>query len=239
MIKGGHSFYGYKIGILVLDSGIPRIPGDIGNATTYNFPVVYKVVSGATISRVVGDTDPTLLELFIQAARELEREGCKAITTSCGFLAIFQRELAAAVNIPVFTSSLLQVPFVYSMLAPGRKIGVITAEKESLSIRHLKGVGIEDIPLVISGLDDCACMRAFRSSTPSFDPEQMRLDVIETAQNLVNTDPMIGAIVVECTNMPPYSAAIQAAVGLPVFDIITLINYMQMGLNQKEYQGYM
>ena len=122
MVHGGYSYYGYKIGILVLDSKIPRIPGDLGNATTYPCPVVYKVVRGATISRTVGDTDAALLEPFIQAARELEAEGCRAITTSCGFLALFQRQLAAAVNIPVFTSSLIQLPFIQSMLAPGRQL---------------------------------------------------------------------------------------------------------------------
>ena len=239
MVHGGYPTYGYKIGILVLDSKIPRIPGDLGNATTYPFPVRYKVVRGATISRVVGDTDPALLEPFIQAVRELEAEGCKAVTTSCGFLAMFQRELAAAADIPVFTSSLLQVPFVLSMLAPGKKVGVLTAEKEKLSRRHLEGVGIADAPIVVGGLDGCACMNAFRSEDPSFDPEVMRRDMVEAARKLAGSDPEIGALVVECTNMPPYSAAIQRATGLPVFDIVTLINYMQLALAQKEYEGYL
>ena len=230
------SAYEHKIGILMLDSFIPRISGDIGHASTFDFPVAYKIVAGSTISRVIDTTDPALLEPFIQAVRELEADGCKAITTSCGFLAAFQRELASAVSIPVFTSSLLQIPFVYSMLAPGRKIGVIVAEKENLSERHLKGVGIVDIPIVVAGLDGCACLRAFRSAAPSFNSEQMRQDVVKAAQDLVHSDSAIGAIVIECTNIPPYSAAIQAAVRLPVFDINTLINYIQMALEQKEYK---
>lgn len=238
-VNGGHSFYGYKIGILVLDSIIPRIPGDLGNATTFNFPVVYKVVHGASIERVVNGTDPSLLEPFIIAAKELEAEGCKAITTSCGFLAIFQKELAAAVNIPVFTSSLIQVKFASSMLPPGKKIGVIVSEPKNLSARHLEGVGISDIPIVIKGIEQSCFIRATHSEDPSFDPDEMRGQVVEAAKELKESDPDIGAIVLECTNLPPYAKAIQEATGLPVFDIITLINYIYSALTQKEYLGYM
>ena len=86
----------------MLDTVFPRIPGDIGNAATFSFPVRYKVVKGASPQRVVKEADTRLLEPFIEAARSLEKEGVKAIGTSCGFLAIFQRELADAVDIPVF-----------------------------------------------------------------------------------------------------------------------------------------
>lgn len=105
--------------------------------------------------------------------------------------------------------------------------------------RHLEGVGIADAPIGVGGLDGCACIGTFRSADSSFDPEQMRRDMVEAAKKLAVSDPAIGAIVVECTNMPPYSAAAQAAVGLPVFDLVTLINYMQTALAQEEYQGYL
>lgn len=239
LVKGGYPYYGYKIGILVLDSQIPRIPGDLGNATTYDFPVTYKVVRGASIERVVNGTDPALLKPFIDAAKELEAEGCKAITTSCGFLAIFQKELAAAVNIPVFTSSLIQVKFVSMMLSPGKKVGVIVSEPKNLSKRHLDGVGISDIPMVIKGVENSCFIRATHTDNPSFDPDLMREQVVEAAKELVASDPDVGAIVLECTNLPPYAQAVQRATGLPVFDIITLINYVHSAIVQKEYTGHM
>ena len=116
IVKGGRTNYGEPIGILMLDTKFPRIFGDIGNAETFSFPVRYKRVVGATPQRVVKEADPSLIEPFIEAAKELEQKGVSAITTSCGFLAIFQDYLADAVDIPVFTSSLIQVPLVYRML---------------------------------------------------------------------------------------------------------------------------
>jgi hypothetical protein len=105
MVRGGREIYGVKLGILMLDSKFARIPGDVGNATTYNFPVMYKIIKGATGNRVLRG-DRTLLEPFIDGAKELVEAGCRAVTTSCGFLALFQEEMAASVDVPVFTSSL-------------------------------------------------------------------------------------------------------------------------------------
>jgi len=120
-LRGGYANYGETIGILMLDTRFPRPRGDIGNALSYDFPVRYKIVRGAHATRIMGDQpDPALLEPFIAAARELEADGVKAITTSCGFLAPFQKQLAAAVNIPVFTSSLIQAPLIHACCRPAR-----------------------------------------------------------------------------------------------------------------------
>src|SRR5919201_2821438 len=117
-VRGGFNQYGFTIGILMLDTRFPRIPGDMGHAATFDFPVRYHRVTGAEPHRVVRGGAAGLLEAFVAGARELEREGIGAITTNCGFLSTFQRELAAAVSVPVFTSSLLLVPLVHRMLRP-------------------------------------------------------------------------------------------------------------------------
>src|SRR5215216_3062485 len=110
-LRGGRTVYGQALGILMLDTRFPRPPGDVGHAATWPFPVCYRIVQGAQPHRIMGETpDPALLAPFVEAARELEAAGVRAITTSCGFLAAFQRELAAAVSVPVLTSALLQVP---------------------------------------------------------------------------------------------------------------------------------
>lgn len=227
IVKGGRTNYGEAIGILMLDTKFPRIPGDIGNALTFDFPVKYKKVKGATSQRVVREADPSLIAPFIEAARELEEEGVSAITTSCGFLAIFHKYLADAVSIPVFTSSLLQVPIVFRMLKKGQKVGIMTASKPHLTELHFKGAGIKDIPLVIYGMEEQEEFPAvFLDQKETLDIEKAESEMVQVATKMVSENPDVGAIVFECTNMPPFRKAVQQAVNLPVFDIVTLMNYV-------------
>ncbi len=126
--KKGISGYGQGIGILLLDDLYPCIPGDVRNATTYSFPVTFKIVKGATIKRLLYEADLTLAKSFIKAGMELAQEGVRAITGDCGYLALFQKEIAAALPVPVFMSSLMQIPLVSRMLKPTQKVGVIAAD---------------------------------------------------------------------------------------------------------------
>lgn len=224
------------IGIIMLDTVFPRIPGDIGNAATFSFPVRYQVVQGASPQRVVKEADARLLAPFIEAARSLEREGVKAIATSCGFLAIFQRGLSAAVDIPVLSSSLLQVPLAHAMLNRGKKVGILTARAQSLTDRHLAGVGIRDIPLVVAGMDDAEEFTGvFIEGKPSLDPDKVRKEMVRAAQKLAKDHPDIGALVLECTNMPPYAQAVQEVLKIPVFDMVTLVRHVHAGLERKAF----
>lgn len=238
LVHGGKGTYGNRLGILMLDSQFARIPGDVGNATTYDYPVVFKIIQGAFGDRVLSG-DPTLLDPFIEGAKELEAAGCKAITTSCGFLAMFQKEMAAAVSIPVFTSSLMQVDLVYKMLRPDQKVGIITANKTALTMKHFESVGIENVPKVIIGLEDTFFLQAFGSETGDYDTDDMTREMTEHAAKLVAENPDIGALVFECTNMPPFAAAVQEKIGLPVFDYTTLANYVASALVRKPFCGNM
>jgi len=231
MVKGGRTNYGEAIGILMLDTKFPRIPGDIGNALTFDFPVKYKKVKGATSQRVVREADPSLIAPFIEAAKELEEEGVSAITTSCGFLAIFHEYLADSVNIPVFSSSLLQVPMVSKMLKKGQKVGIMTASKPHLTQLHFKGVGVLDMPMVVYGMEDQEEFPAvFLDQKETMDVEKAENEMVKVATRMVNENPDVGSIVFECTNMPPFRRAVQQAVNLPVFDIVTLTNYIRSSL---------
>ncbi|MDR3433253.1 MAG: aspartate/glutamate racemase family protein [Rouxiella aceris] len=225
-IQGGFANYGQAVGIIMLDTVFPRISGDVGNATTFAFPVRYKVVKGASAQRVVKDCDPTLLGPFLDAARELEGEGVKALATSCGFLAMYQRQLAGAVNIPVFSSSLLQVHLAKSVISDRRQVGIITARAQSLTEQHLAGVDAHHIPVVIAGMEDAPEFTAvFLEGKATIDVAKVELEMVLAARRLVETYPSVGAIVLECTNMPPFAKSVQDAVNLPVFDAITLVNY--------------
>ncbi|MEW5724620.1 MAG: aspartate/glutamate racemase family protein [Thermodesulfobacteriota bacterium] len=238
---GGRNIYGQVIGILMLRTSFPRIPGDIGNASTFPFPVRYKVVEEATADKVLNpEGDPTLLAPFVRAARELEQEGVKAIFTSCGFLAIFHRELVDAVDIPVFSSSLLQVPTACAVIKKTRKVGILSASAGSLTPRHFAGVGLLDPPVLVRGLEGAEEFNSvFIGGKPSLDVARCTREIVDAAKGLVGDHPEIGALVLECTNMAPFSHAIQAAVGLPVFDVVTMIRYAYSTLVQTEYQGFM
>ena len=137
------------IGVLCLDTSYTTVPGHIRNPATFGFPVACKVVQGATADRVVRQADPGPSEPFVSAARQLEAEGVAAITSACGFLALFQRELAAAVAVPLYASSLIQLP----MVRPGQQVGLLTASATSLTSRHLAGVGAESVPVRVGGMD--------------------------------------------------------------------------------------
>jgi len=233
---GGKSLYGAPLGILMLEARFPRIPGDMGNATTWDFPVLYRVVRGASPARVVLDGAKGLLDAFVEAGRDLVDLGAEAITTNCGFLAIYQRELAAALAVPVATSSLMQVPWVQAMLPPGQRVGVLTVSGASLTPAHMDGAGIpHDTPFIGTEGGREFFRVLIRADAVDMDVAAAEQDILDAGRALVERHPDIGAIVLECTNMPPYAAALREALGLPVFDIYSMINWFQLGLRPRRF----
>ncbi len=239
LIRGGFTNYGQEIGVLMLDTVFPRLPGDIGNAYSYGFPVRYKIVRGAKTDRIMGeDPDAALLQPFIQAARELEQEGVKAITTSCGFLAPFQQELAKAVNIPVFTSALILVPLVRAMLNPDKRIAVFTERGHNLNERHFNGVGwsAKDIPVIIKGMKpDAVFPTVFIGNSLELETAVLVAEMEEMAREVMAEQPDVGAIVLECTNMGPFGRNIQAVSGVPVFGINNLLELVHYAVSAPRF----
>ena len=229
--KGGKAIYGAPLGILMLEARFARIPGDMGNATTWPFPVLYRVVKGASPERVVLRGAAGLLPSFLEAAAELVSWGAEAITTNCGFLSLFQRELAAHVGVPVGTSALMQVPWVQGILPPGKRVGVVTVSAGSLTPEHLAAVGVAgDTPVV--GVE--GGVELFRvlilGEKVDLDVGLAERDVLEAGRRLVAAHPDVGAVVLECTNMGPYAAALRAALGVPVFDVGSLVGWLRAGV---------
>jgi hypothetical protein len=239
VVRGGKNLYGFAIGVLMLEARFPRIPGDMGNARTFPFPVLYHVVPGASPLRVVREPDADLLRPFIAGARALEAAGVQAITTNCGFLIRYQAELARAVAVPVFTSSLLQVPLLLRMLPPQRSVGIITIDAGALTSDDLAAAGITPgMPVHIGGLEgEGHFTDAILNDRLELDVDRCAEEHVRVARRLVDTYPDIGAYVLECTNMPPYAERIQRATGLPVFDIVTLTGWMQEALTRMPFNG--
>ena len=233
--EGGKQIYGAPIGILMLDAQFPRIPGDMGNAATWPFPVLYRVVENASPDLVVRRGADGMLEPFIQAGRDLIRQGAEAITTNCGFLALFQRELSSALEVPVATSALMQVPMVQSLLPPGRRVGLLTVSAASMTPEHLAGAGCPaDLP-VVGTEDGSEFTRVLLDNELRLDVGAARRDLVAAGRQMVERHPDVGAIVLECTNMPPYQAAVREATGLPVFSMVDLVCWLMAGLQPRGY----
>ena len=207
------------LGVLMLATRFPRIAGDIGHPASLPFPVRYRVVAGASPQRVVRERDAALLQPFIAAGRALVDEGATAITTSCGFLVLFQQALQAALPVPVWTSSLLMLPEL-QCVAPA---GVVTVDAASLGADHLRAAGAAaDTP--IEGLaPGCAFQRTLLNDEPELDVDAARAATVAAARRLVARHPEIESIVLECTNMPPYADAVRAATGRRVHDLVSLL----------------
>ncbi|MBF8184417.1 aspartate/glutamate racemase family protein [Nonomuraea sp. K274] len=227
-LRGGLPFYGFDVGILLLNNDTPRPVGDIGHAATWGFPVLYEVVAPAAPDLVVERAAEGLLPDFMAGARRLERAGVRAITTACGFLAIYQQELAEAVNVPVATSSLLQIPQALRLISPGRRVCVLTINASTLDHRHFAGAGVGPELLdriTVVGLEKSRHLYpALIQGARMLDVAAAEREMVDAATRAVEEDESIGAFVVECTNMPPYSAAVRAATGRPVWDVVTLVH---------------
>ncbi|MCP5370955.1 MAG: aspartate/glutamate racemase family protein [Hyphomicrobiales bacterium] len=233
--RGGKTVFGAAVGILMLDTRFPRVPGDMGNAATWPFPVLYRVVRGATPDKVVRHRAAGLDADFMAAARDLVADGADGITTTCGFLALMQADLAAAAGVPVASSSLMQVPMVQSLLPPGRRPGILTISKSTLTEAHLTASGVPlDTPVV--GTDDGReFTRAVLDDEPEMDVALARQDLLAAGTRLVREHAGVGAIVLECTNMVPYAADLRQALGLPVFSIYTFVQWFQSALLPRAF----
>jgi hypothetical protein len=232
---GGKPVYGARLGILMLEARFPRIPGDMGNAGTWPFPVLYKVVAGASPQRVVRERAAGLLGPFLDTAAELVRLGADGLTTNCGFLSLFQRELAAHAGVPVAASSLMQIPFIERLLPPGRRVGVLTVSAESLTAEHLAAAGADPDTPVVGTEGGNEFTRVLLGDEERLDCAAAERDILDAGDALLAGCPDIGAVVLECTNMAPYAGALRRWLRLPVFDIYAFITWFHAGLVPRDF----
>jgi hypothetical protein len=230
---------GEAIGILLLETSVPFIPGDVANATTYAFPVRFQKVKGFSVRRALSK-DPSVYEDLRESARDLVHQGVRAVTGDCGFMGIHQKKLVRELGVPVFLSSLLQIPFISLLIGEDAKVGVITADSKSLGTDLLVAVGVSDpTNLVIGGLENCEQFYQFAiEETGCLDAKAVEKEVVSVARDMVAQNPQTRAILLECSLLPPYGAAVQDAVNLPVFDYITMINFVFSAVVKHRYIGF-
>lgn len=232
---GGKAVYGARLGILMLEARFPRIPGDMGNAGTWPFPVLYRVVKGASPDRVVRRKAEGLLPDFLAAAKDLVDQGADGITTNCGFLSLYQREIAAHVGVPVATSSLMQAAAIQSLLPPGKRVGIVTISAASMTQEHLDRAGVPSGTPVIGTDGGREFSRAIIGDEDRLDVALAEQDILDTGSELVRRHPEVGAILLECTNMVPYARALRDRLQLPVYDIYSFITWFHAGLSPRDF----
>jgi Asp/Glu/hydantoin racemase len=235
IVRRGRATYGVDLGVMLLDADLPRAAGDVAHGATFDFAVHYEVTAKARVPHVIEDEAQGLLDPFIESGQRLIDRGATALVTSCGFLAIFQQSLVEALGVPVATSSLLQVPMLLRTLPDRQKVGLVTVNASTLGERHLAGAGITSAELariVMIGLE--GTQHFYQVTVGDADPldvDRAESEVTSACVDAIAKDPSIGAFVLECTNLCPYTEAIKRATGRPVWDAVSLIKWVHAGVD--------
>ena len=231
---------GYSLGIVYIENiNYPIMPGNVVNAWTYDFPVRLKAVPGLTAQQLF-DADPSVAAAIVETAKSMvEKEGVRAICAACGFFGNYHEKVVNAVDVPVALSSLVQIPWIRSLIKPGKKIGILTANAASLTPKTFRICGVTDCSnLVIRGMEQTENFSVVCTNKGYFDNGVAREEILAAAQELIDEDSDLGAILLECSDMPPYAADIQELTQLPVFDFITLIKWLHNATTQRPYHGW-
>ena len=215
------------IGILMLETAFPRVPGDVGNPASFAYPVRYAVVPGATPEAIVrGDPRPWV-DAFIAAGRDLVADGCRGLTTTCGFLTLLRDEVQSACNVPVVSSALELIP---DLVARGARPGILTISARSLSPAHLAAARVPpDAPVM--GVDGGTFANAILENRDFLDLQASEAELVSGATALCAAHPDIDVVVLECTNMPPHTRAIETATGRRVVSILTAVDALQAAVS--------
>ncbi len=218
------------IGVLMLDTAFARPPGDIGNPVSWDGPVRFARVPGATAARAVRGGAAGLLASFGCAGRGLVAEGCRGLATSCGFLAPLAAPLAAETGVPVLASALAMAPAVAATLPAGARIGVLTIDAQSLTPEILAAAGVPEEAAVAGLPAGGALAGPILDGVGTLDPEAAEREVVAAALRLAG-EPGVAALLFECTNLPPYAAAAAQATGRPVHTILGALRWFAAGLS--------
>ena len=243
-----HSAYGMGLGIMLLDEVYPGFPGDVRNASAYRFPIQFEIVDGVDIRRLILTSDKTpCLAPILAAAQRLERMGCRAIAAECGYFSLFQKQVAGSVDVPVFMSSLLQVPMAQAVVGHQNKVGILCATRKDLTPEHLTAVGIDpDSNIAIAGAeDDYSCPEFWnlwdpekRPAVPCSNYEQAEADFIDVCKDFKRKHTDMKAMIFECTGYQPFARAVQREIDMPIFTWSTLLEYAYSVVVHRDFYGH-
>jgi hypothetical protein len=225
-----------SLGVIMLDTSFPRPPGDVGNPASWEMPVRFIKVNGASPDKIIRQGGAGLIEDFVIAGEALIAEGCSALVTSCGFMARHQSTLSTRLSVPIATSSLLQLPMVATLIGPGRKMGVITYDEASLDDAIFAACGAgSGTPRI--GMPNDGAFRELIEGSGTYDRAALEAEIIHAAQELQSHEPDLGAFILECTNMPPFAQAVARTCRLPVFDVLSLGHWLFSSTSSRAFAG--
>lgn len=237
ILKGGTRYYDTPVGVLCLDSLFPKPRGHLRNPLTFGFPVVTRVITGVDVPRLLFNPTPDLLEPFVRAAHELEADGVRAVTGSCGFMARFQGRIARELKVPALLSSLVQLPLLRLLHGENAVIGVLTASARALTPEHF-AAGVTDMNAVrIRGMEDQPEFREtiLENKRHDFDLDRLEEEIVGTAKAFARSD-RLDALLLECTDLSAFAGPIQKAVGIPVYDICGLVEYVAYAVCRRKWK---
>ncbi len=237
----GQLMNGFPVGILQLYAHLPFFPGNVSNAYTYDFPVKFLHVEGSGIDNILAG-DMSLVDNIVKAARQLEMDGCRVICANCGFFGHFQKVVADQIDIPVYLSSLIQASWALISMKSNQKLGILTANKNNLTEAMFESCGVTkqmQERCVVYGAQDCEEFPHILTGVGGLDYDKVGNEIVGLAHQMVEENPDVAAILLECTDMPPYSHRIQAELNMPVYDAITLIRYAKTIVTQTPYYGFL
>lgn len=234
-VARGKNVYGSHVGVVMVDTDLPRPLGDIGHAGSLGFPVSYAVAHGARPQDMVATGRADGVEAFIESAKGLVTMGVDSITTSCGLMARHQRRLTEELDVPVASSSLLTASLVLRVLPSTARLGILTIDSGALRDGgHFDGVGLTDderARISIAGMEGADHFHsAIMDDEAELDLARATEEVVAAAARLLRDDPAVGALLLECTNLSPYAPALRRATRLPVWDAIALVHWLHEGV---------
>lgn len=227
-VRPGFPLYGHALGVAILDTEIPRPVGDVGNARTFDYPVDYAIAAGTRGADMGAPWNQKMADTFVRTVEELAVRGSRVAISSCGLLACYQTEVASRSPVPIAMSSLIQLPLVLRILPPEQRVLLITIRRDAVREEHLvdSGVVAADLDRVrIVGLDGVPYLTAaIGARVEVYEPDLAEEEILSFAEEEISPD--IGAVVLECTNLAPFSPALRERLGVPVWDIKTLADWM-------------
>ncbi len=213
---------------------LESLKGNSTNPESYPFPVRLVEVPGACTETVITHPSDRVLKEMISLCAGLKADGVKAVTTSCGFNAIFQETLAKEAGLPVFSSALLEIPFIRSLIGETKDILILTANRASLREEHFRACHVTDLShLKIYGLETAPqWSKIFQEPDECLDLPLVREEIVSLASRAVNESDKPGAILLECTDLPPFAESIRTATGLPVFDFLSMMGHVALSIGE-------
>jgi aspartate/glutamate racemase len=240
----GRNISGVTIGLVQVRADLPMMPGNMGNATTFDFPMLYREMN---VDNVMDLMKPEMTKNFtdgiVEAAKWLELQGVSAIMGNCGFFAHYQNVVQDRIDTPFFSSSLMMLPMMVQSLPRNKKVGVLTANGPLLaSGQAMENCGLsrelQASRVVIEGCEDDLEFAYAMSLDGKFNANRMERDILEGIKRLLKKDKDIAMILLECTELPPHAVAVQKMVKMPVWDYTSLTNWIYSGCVRRPFVGH-